>query len=151
MRKLLLLAVLLAFLSLALAPVILGHGGGLDDYGGHFDRRTGTYHYHRSPGWRGTLRPRSDGYVPPGATRPKSATKAGKSKASKEVSIVVDGKRLAAKGVIVSGKAMVPARAISQALGMEIQWEQKTRTVRLSRPRSPANPAVGPAAGPGGP
>ncbi len=30
-------------------PTVLAHGGGLDANGGHFNRRTGEYHYHRSP------------------------------------------------------------------------------------------------------
>ena len=40
-----------AFVSMALLlpPVYaFGHGGGLDSQGGHYDRKRGTYHYHRN-------------------------------------------------------------------------------------------------------
>ena len=49
--RIFLLAVLGGFAA-ALTPagVVLGHGGDLDEYGGHFDERTGGYHYHR-PRW----------------------------------------------------------------------------------------------------
>lgn len=30
-------------------PMTSSHSGGLDQCGGHYDRRTGTYHYHRTP------------------------------------------------------------------------------------------------------
>src|SRR5437868_799319 len=29
--------------------VLHAHGGGLDSYGGHNDRKAGTYHFHRGP------------------------------------------------------------------------------------------------------
>lgn len=29
--------------------VVLAHPGGLDSNGGHWDRKAGTYHYHRTP------------------------------------------------------------------------------------------------------
>src|SRR6185369_4373820 len=39
---------LLAALYLgSLASLALAHGGGLDQYGGHKDSATGTYHFHR--------------------------------------------------------------------------------------------------------
>jgi len=28
---------------------VLDHGGGLDQCGGHMNRKTGMYHYHRTP------------------------------------------------------------------------------------------------------
>ena len=37
---------IIAALSLPLAPAH-GHGGGLDSQGGHYNRKTGEYHYHR--------------------------------------------------------------------------------------------------------
>ena len=33
--------------TLSTSLVVHGHGGGLDANGGHFDRKTGEYHYHR--------------------------------------------------------------------------------------------------------
>lgn len=38
---------LLTLVTLLPAPA-LAHGGGLDDNGGHHDRRTGEYHCHRA-------------------------------------------------------------------------------------------------------
>lgn len=35
-------------LSVALATPSLGHGGGLDANGGHYDNKTGKYHCHRN-------------------------------------------------------------------------------------------------------
>ena len=38
----------LLFSALWTGPVF-GHGGGLDDYGGHHNRKQGAYHFHRGP------------------------------------------------------------------------------------------------------
>lgn len=37
----------LAAAVLFLPSTAFGHGGGLDSQGGHYDRKRGTYHYHR--------------------------------------------------------------------------------------------------------
>lgn len=34
---------------LLLTTLLFSHGGGLDSNGGHTNRKTGTYHYHRKP------------------------------------------------------------------------------------------------------
>jgi len=47
------LGALLILLFLALA-LVFSHSGGLDSNGGHWDRKSGTYHYHRSPGYTPT-------------------------------------------------------------------------------------------------
>jgi hypothetical protein len=60
-------------------------------------------------------------------------TELGGRQAAQQASIVVNGKRITAKGLVVNGKVMVPARAIGEALGMEVQWERATRTVKFSR------------------
>ena len=39
---------------LIIAVLATGHGGGLDSNGGHYNRRTGEYHTHRSPSIRVT-------------------------------------------------------------------------------------------------
>lgn len=42
------IALLLVFMfTLALASTVFAHSGGLDQNGGHWDHRTGTYHKHR--------------------------------------------------------------------------------------------------------
>ena len=40
---------LIVFILLAAISMVFSHGGGLDANGGHWDRKAGTYHYHRSP------------------------------------------------------------------------------------------------------
>ena len=40
---------LLAGVLLGAASWAWAHGGGLDQNGGHFDRKTGLYHFHRGP------------------------------------------------------------------------------------------------------
>lgn len=42
--KKILFVLILAFLSIS---IIFAHGGGLDANGGHWDKKAGTYHYHR--------------------------------------------------------------------------------------------------------
>lgn len=41
-------SLLLILLFLVLPSLVSSHGGGLDTNGGHWDRKAGTYHYHRS-------------------------------------------------------------------------------------------------------
>lgn len=45
MRSILILVIYIA----VSASIVLAHGGGLDSNGGHYNRKTGEYHYHRSP------------------------------------------------------------------------------------------------------
>lgn len=47
MSKKFLAGLLTLVFSLALSATVLAHGGGLDQNGGHYDRRTGQYHKHR--------------------------------------------------------------------------------------------------------
>lgn len=46
MKKIIAL-ILVGIFTLSLASTALAHGGGLDQNGGHWDHRTGTYHKHR--------------------------------------------------------------------------------------------------------
>ncbi len=41
--------VLALVLALAVPAVVWAHGGGVDSYGGHNDRKNGGYHFHRGP------------------------------------------------------------------------------------------------------
>lgn len=50
-------------------------------------------------------------------------------KVSGEYTVIVDGKKLADKGAIIDGKANVPVRGISEALGADIKVSGKTITV----------------------
>ena len=41
--------VLATVLLLCMAAIAYSHGGGLDSQGGHHDRKSGGYHFHRGP------------------------------------------------------------------------------------------------------
>jgi len=43
------IAIKVAFMILMLPSLALAHGGGLDGYGGHNNRKQGGYHFHRGP------------------------------------------------------------------------------------------------------
>ena len=43
-------ALFVAVAALTFSPLAFGHGGGLDSNGGHYDRKIGVYHFHRSVG-----------------------------------------------------------------------------------------------------
>nr|WP_154895319.1 stalk domain-containing protein [Paenibacillus xylanexedens] len=53
-------------------------------------------------------------------------------KVSGEYTVIVDGLKLADKGAIIDGRANVPVRGISEALGADIKVEGKTITVTSS-------------------
>ena len=42
--------IFVAAAALTFSLPAFGHGGGLDSNGGHYDRKTGVYHFHRSVG-----------------------------------------------------------------------------------------------------
>lgn len=50
-------------------------------------------------------------------------------KVTGEYSIVVDGKSLSEKGAVIDSRANVPARALSEALGADVQVSGKTITI----------------------
>ncbi|WP_405153121.1 stalk domain-containing protein [Paenibacillus sp. FSL K6-0108] len=53
-------------------------------------------------------------------------------KVSGEYTVIVNGQKLADKGAIIDGKANVPVRGISEAIGADIRVEGKTITVTTS-------------------
>lgn len=53
-------------------------------------------------------------------------------KVTGEYTVIVDGKKLADKGAVIDGKANVPVRGISEALGADIKVSGKTITVTTS-------------------
>lgn len=50
-------------------------------------------------------------------------------KVSGEYTVIIDGKRLVDKGAIIDGKANVPVRGISDALGADVKVSGKTITI----------------------
>lgn len=53
-------------------------------------------------------------------------------KVTGEYTVIVDGKKLADKGAVIDGKANVPVRGISEALGADIKVSGKTISVTTS-------------------
>lgn len=66
------------------------------------------------------------------------------------VSITVDGVPLDANGAYISedGTTMVPLRALSEALGFTVTWDQETRTAVITSPADPDRPGDAEAASP---
>ncbi|KAA8750128.1 stalk domain-containing protein [Paenibacillus sp. UASWS1643] len=58
-------------------------------------------------------------------------------KVSGEYTVIVNGEKLADKGVVIDGKANVPVRGISEALGADIKVSGKTINVTTSEEESP--------------
>lgn len=50
-----------------------------------------------------------------------------------DVTVTVDGKELAQKGVIVDGRTMVPIRDIAEAMGLDVFFDDRTGRVELKR------------------
>lgn len=57
-------------------------------------------------------------------------------KVSGEYAVIVNGEKLADKGAVIDGKANVPVRAISEALGADIKVSGKTINVTTSEAES---------------
>lgn len=49
------------------------------------------------------------------------------------VAIFLDGKRMEFAGQLVDGVALVPIRALAEALGLRVEWDGEARAVRLTR------------------
>lgn len=49
------------------------------------------------------------------------------------VTIKVNGKELAEKGVLENGTTLLPVRAVAEALGLSIDWDGATKTVDLKK------------------
>ncbi|MFD2116323.1 N-acetylmuramoyl-L-alanine amidase [Paenibacillus yanchengensis] len=62
-------------------------------------------------------------YVAPKAIKP----------ASDSVDVVVNGKLLDQQGVLIDNVTYVPVRAVADALGASVKWEQVTKTVFISK------------------
>ncbi len=53
--------------------------------------------------------------------------------ASDQVNIVVNSKLLEQKGTLKNGVTAVPVRAVAEALGASVEWDEKTRTVLINK------------------
>lgn len=114
-----------------LSTGVFAHPGRLDKNGGHWNRKTGEYHYHRSPGWSSDKDSNSTGsaretiqaplpvYTPP----------------RRVPAIVVNGQslQLAADPVLEEGRVLVPLRGVFEALGATVFWDSATQTVHATK------------------
>lgn len=62
-------------------------------------------------------------------------------KVTGEYSIIVNGKSLSDKGAVIEGKANIPVRGISEALGANVKVEGKIITITTEGDSPEANPA----------
>ncbi|WP_128102776.1 N-acetylmuramoyl-L-alanine amidase [Paenibacillus sp. DCT19] len=52
-----------------------------------------------------------------------------------KVNVVVNGKAIA-DGVLIEGTSYVPLRAVGDAIGAKVNWDNKTKTAKLDTPKS---------------
>src|SRR5690606_10132270 len=52
------------------------------------------------------------------------------------VKVLVDGKKIAGDAYVEDGRTMVPVRFIAEALGAKVEWDQATRTVKITQSTS---------------
>lgn len=56
------------------------------------------------------------------------------------VQVIVNGKALGTPGVVVEGRSMAPVRALAEALGAEVSWDQATQTATITTPDAKPQP-----------
>lgn len=114
-------------LALIVIPItVLPHGGGLDSYGGHFNRKTGEYHFHRDPGWNGPVTRRADGFVPQPRDSNQVILPVIRVK-TPPATVRVGSKTI--HGTTINGHTYVPLREIAKALGYTVHAEGDTISV----------------------
>lgn len=57
--------------------------------------------------------------------------------------LVVDGEQIHVPSVVMGGHAMLPVRAVAEALGLEVTWENETRTVSVGTIQMGVNFSIG--------
>ncbi|MGE5390127.1 MAG: N-acetylmuramoyl-L-alanine amidase [Deltaproteobacteria bacterium] len=72
---------------------------------------------------------------PTASTNTASATSTASAKSSKGISVFLDGKLLSFEvaPMVENGRTLVPLRAIFEAMGASVDWNEKTRTVTASK------------------
>ncbi|UUZ79628.1 copper amine oxidase N-terminal domain-containing protein [Paenibacillus sp. P26] len=59
-----------------------------------------------------------------------------------QIKLVVNGKNISTPIEVMDGTSYVPLRAVSEALGAQVTWDEHTQTVEISRmPGSPVGAA----------
>lgn len=52
---------------------------------------------------------------------------------TQEATVIVNGKELSAKGKVENGVTMVPVRAVAEAFGASVKWDQSTYIVNITK------------------
>ena len=114
----------LIFLILSMSFTSLAHPGRTDANGGHYDKKTGEYHYHNSQSSSDNLSEKneSDIIVSLQIDNPWMRVKG--------VSTEIDSGR-GTNPVVLNGRTLVPIRAIIEAFGGYVGWEESSQTVIL--------------------
>lgn len=123
MKKTYLKTVSVAAVLTALSITSMAHPGRLDSNGGHNKTADGTYHYHVGTD-------RSVEY----ATKEEAETAANGgvvNTVTNEIKVFLDGTQISfdQPPIIESGRTLVPLRAIFEALGATVDWDNDTQTV----------------------
>lgn len=108
--------ILFAFLLASLGAS--SHPGRTDSDGGHYNRKTKTYHYHSG-----------SAPVPASVIEPVQAP-AISFPAFKGSGNMAEG------GFLINGKTYVPLRFVAEKLGAQVAWDSETKTAIISSPGS---------------
>jgi len=100
------------------SQLLLAHPGRLDSSGGHNDRRTGTYHSHRSYS--------STYSAPVPKTERKAILKNRGVPSSSPVAEIPNS------GKLIDGKTYVPLRFVSEKMGAKVNWLAQEKAAEIS-------------------
>ena len=67
----------------------------------------------------------------PPMPKPAAKTDAKEEEDVKKCVVLVDGKKL--EGILYQDRSYVPVRALAEALGLQVSWDSKTKTVVLKK------------------
>lgn len=121
---------LLLICILTLSSSALAHSGRTDANGGHYNRKTGEYHYHNPPGSSTT--PSDPTTEPPVVSEPVAKPTV---PASEIINVKLDGNYLTmdTPPLVEKGRTLVPLRAIFEALGATVDYNSSTKTITATK------------------
>lgn len=120
---------------------VIAHSGRTDSSGGHWNRKTGTYHYHNSgytpsPSYSAP----SNTYSAPSTNRTRSTSSTTTRKTptpqpNSDISVYVNGDLVDFEILphIFEGRTLVPLRTIFEALGYTITFDESRKTIKCTR------------------
>jgi hypothetical protein len=117
------IALAIVFTLLIFTPPSFSHSGRTDANGGHYNRKTGEYHYHNG-GSSSSGSSSESTIIKPTYTAPLPA-----------ISVYVNGKKVYCdqEPLLTGGRVLVPLRAIMEALGATVEWDSQTATIVARR------------------